>query len=137
VKRIVWMAWSAAGRRHGHDPQVAVAEVLLTGLSFGRRLMFPSPALDTRSPAMRFPLACILLFVAAYVAVSGTPANAIDIFVAPGGDDANAGTQDKPLATITKARDAVRQLIAAGLKSDVHVYLCAGVYRLKEPNRSV
>ena len=86
---------------------------------------------------MRFPLACILLFVAAYVAVSGTPANAIDIFVAPGGDDANAGTQDKPLATITKARDAVRQLIAAGLKSDVHVYLCAGVYRLKEPNRSV
>ena len=82
---------------------------------------------------MRFSLACILLFVAAYVAVSGTPANAIDIFVAPGGDDANAGTQDKPLATITKARDAVRQLIAAGLKSDVHVYLSAGVYRLKEP----
>ena len=80
---------------------------------------------------MRFPLACILLFVAAYVAVSGTPANAIDIFVAPGGDDANAGTQDKPLATITKARDAVRQLIAAGLKSDVHVYLCAGVYRVR------
>jgi hypothetical protein len=33
VKRIVWMAWSAAGRRHGHDPQVAVAEVPLTGLS--------------------------------------------------------------------------------------------------------
>ncbi len=82
---------------------------------------------------MRFPLACVLLFVASYVAASGTPANATDIFVAPGGDDANAGTQDKPLATIAKARDAVRQLIAAGLKSDVHVYLRAGVYRLREP----
>jgi hypothetical protein len=33
-----------------------------------------------------------------------------DFFVAPGGDDANPGTKEKPFATLTKARDAARQL---------------------------
>ena len=40
---------------------------------------------------MRFPLACVLLLVAFSVAVVGTPATATDLFVAPSGDDANAG----------------------------------------------
>jgi hypothetical protein len=82
---------------------------------------------------MRFTHVCVLLFVASCLVVTGTPATATDLYVAPGGDDANAGKQDKPLATIAKARDAVRKLIAAGLKSDVNVYLRAGVYRLNKP----
>jgi len=56
-----------------------------------------------------------------------------DFFVAPDGSDANAGTQEKPFATIARARDAVRQTIAAGLKSDINIHLREGVYQLIEP----
>ncbi len=63
---------------------------------------------------------------------AGAPA-AIDLYVSPDGSDANPGSKEKPLATITKARDAVRPMIAAGLKAPVNVYLRGGTYRLDEP----
>ncbi len=62
-------------------------------------------------------------------------AQAADLYVAPNGDDAAAGTKQKPLATLAGARDAVRKLIAADggtLKKPVAVYFRGGVYRFKE-----
>ena len=56
----------------------------------------------------------------------------IELFLAPDGDDSNPGTADRPLATLTAARDAVRRLIAAGLDADVTVFIRGGTYRLQE-----
>jgi hypothetical protein len=49
------------------------------------------------------------------------------IYVAPDGDDANAGTIDKPLKTIAKARDLVRTKNSA-MTADLTVYLRGGTY---------
>ncbi|MCE5326863.1 MAG: alpha-L-fucosidase [Planctomycetaceae bacterium] len=50
--------------------------------------------------------------------------------VAPGGDDAGAGTSEKPFATVARARDAVRQLRKASPRPQdaVTVYLHGGEY---------
>jgi hypothetical protein len=56
-----------------------------------------------------------------------------DFYVAPDGNDANAGTAAKPFATVAKARDAVRALVAAGLNKDVTVLVKGGVYELPAP----
>lgn len=42
------------------------------------------------------------------------PAPGREFFVAPAGDDANPGTEERPFATLERARDAVRALRAAG-----------------------
>ena len=49
--------------------------------------------------------------------------------VAPQGDDANPGTQDKPFATLGRARDAVRQVNGV-MTGDIEVVLAGGTYRL-------
>ena len=81
---------------------------------------------------MRTFLASILLLIVSSPSFAAAPA-AVEFFVAPNGSDASPGTREKPFATIAKARDAVRPLIAAGLKSPVNVYLREGTYRLNEP----
>jgi hypothetical protein len=48
--------------------------------------------------------------------------------VAVDGDDANPGTKSKPLATLSRARDAVREAKKAG--ESITVYLRGGEYRL-------
>ena len=53
--------------------------------------------------------------------------------VATNGDDANPGTKQKPFATLSAARKAVRELIASGLTADVTVLIGAGAYQLDEP----
>ena len=58
---------------------------------------------------------------------------AIELYVSPNGNDANPGTQAKPLATIAAARDAVRGLIAGGLKENVTVQIGGGIYRIQQP----
>ena len=61
--------------------------------------------------------------------------NAAEFHVAPTGSDANPGTADKPLATLEKARDAVRASKAANggkLKEAVTVVLHGGEYVLKQ-----
>lgn len=70
-------------------------------------------------------IGCFALF-------AGEATNA-DFVVAPDGSDANAGTPAKPFATIAKARDAVRALVAAGLKKDVTVLIRGGTYELAAP----
>ena len=81
---------------------------------------------------MRTFLASVLLLIVSSPSFAGAPA-AVDFSVAPSGSDASPGTREKPFATIAKARDAVRPLIAAGMKSPVNVYLREGTYRLNEP----
>jgi len=61
--------------------------------------------------------------------------HAEDLYVAPKGNNTNPGTKEKPLATLTGARNAVRKLISAdggGLKKPINVYFRGGTYRLKE-----
>jgi hypothetical protein len=54
-----------------------------------------------------------------------------DFHVAPTGDDANPGTAEKPFASLARARDAVRKLLAGGPR-DVTVLLRGGRYELAE-----
>lgn len=55
------------------------------------------------------------------------------LWVAPGGDDANSGAEDAPLATLRGARDQVRQLKQDGLDAPVVVQFASGVYQFSEP----
>ena len=79
---------------------------------------------------------CILLLAAALAVGFGPrPAQgAVEIHVAPQGNDANPGTAEKPLASPRAARDAVRALRkrdpAAGT---TEVVFAAGTYYLREP----
>lgn len=53
---------------------------------------------------------------------------AADIYVAPGGNDSNPGSKDKPLATFEAARNKVRSIRGA-----VTVFVRAGTYYLAKP----
>jgi hypothetical protein len=58
---------------------------------------------------------------------------AIDLFVSPSGDDAAAGTETRPFASLTRARDAIRTLKrSGGLGSPLTVRLRGGEYPLTE-----
>jgi hypothetical protein len=63
------------------------------------------------------------------VQITITPVG-IDLFVAPTGDDANAGTREAPFATLERARDALRALRATGPLPDggAVVWLRNGLY---------
>ena len=63
---------------------------------------------------------------------SAGPSFGADFFVSPSGSDTNAGTKEKPFATLERARDAVRVLIRDGLKEDVVVHVAPGTYFLKK-----
>lgn len=59
---------------------------------------------------------------------------AADFYVAAGGNDTNPGTREKPLATLTAARDAIRKLKAGGpMKEAVTVQVGEGTYFLEGP----
>jgi hypothetical protein len=61
-------------------------------------------------------------------------AKAVDFYVAASGDDTNAGTKEKPFATLTRARDAVRELKSQGpLDGPTRVIVADGNYTLREP----
>ncbi len=68
----------------------------------------------------------VLLMLAALPAVA-------DVYVAPDGDDAHAGTKEAPFATVARAREAVREQIAGGAAGEITVFLREGVYTLTEP----
>ena len=74
----------------------------------------------------------ILLFMPVWAKAGEQPA-AGQFFVSPAGNDTNLGTSEKPFASLTRARDAVRQVIASGLRGDVRVLLRRGIYGLSEP----
>jgi hypothetical protein len=51
-------------------------------------------------------------------------------FISPAGRDENAGTKDKPFATLEAARDAVRKLKKSGAypANGINIYLRGGIY---------
>ena len=55
------------------------------------------------------------------------------LHVSPHGSDTSPGTEDQPFATLSRARDAIRKKIEAGLRSDLTVFLREGRYFLEEP----
>ena len=73
---------------------------------------------------------CLAIFL--LLALAG---NGADIYVSPKGSDANIGSKDQPLATVTaalrKARE-LRRLNDASLKNGIHIILRGGVYVLHE-----
>ena len=72
------------------------------------------------------------LFLSALVAVPAL-AGAVDIYVAPQGNDSNPGTKGAPLATVTKARDVIRGLKESGrTDAQITVHLRQGTYFLKD-----
>ncbi len=61
-------------------------------------------------------------------------ASAADFFVAPHGDDANAGTAEQPFATLARARDAVRAAKERDpIDGRVRVHVAGGDYTVNEP----
>jgi len=68
--------------------------------------------------------------------LTGTMADAGEdrtFHVSPQGHDGSPGTQERPFATLARARDAVRGEAKAGLQRDITVLLRGGTYGLKEP----
>lgn len=62
-----------------------------------------------------------------------TPPAQADVWVAPDGSDDNPGTRARPLATVSQAQDAVREMRKTGLpKGGVTVWLRGGTYGLKK-----
>ena len=57
------------------------------------------------------------------------PKTAVEFFVAPDGSDVEAGTKDKPFATLARARDAVR---AANKEGGATVWVRGGRYRVTD-----
>ena len=68
-----------------------------------------------------------------FIALAANHASAEDFYISPTGDDANPGNPEKPFATLSRARDSVRQLTAKGLQTDVTVHVHGGTYRVNEP----
>ncbi len=59
---------------------------------------------------------------------------AADFYLAPSGDDANPGSKEQPFASLSRARDAVRELKSAGpLTEPVRINVSGGVYSITEP----
>ena len=57
---------------------------------------------------------------------------AAEIYLAPGGSDANPGTKERPLATLSAARDAARNL-KARTQEPISVLVRGGTYRISQP----
>ncbi|MEI6501222.1 MAG: right-handed parallel beta-helix repeat-containing protein, partial [Armatimonadota bacterium] len=58
---------------------------------------------------------------------------AVALYVAPTGKDEAAGTLERPFATVERAREALRELRAAGeLTGPATVYLRGGTYALSQ-----
>ena len=51
-----------------------------------------------------------------------------DFYVAPRGDDTQAGTEAAPFATLARAQVAARTVVAQGLKADLSVIVRGGTY---------
>lgn len=77
----------------------------------------------------------VLLFASVFASMVSAKENdppPVDFFVAPNGSDNDPGTKEKPFATLTRARDAIRQLKRINPDRDFTVVLLGGVYRLNE-----
>ena len=73
-----------------------------------------------------------MLGAAFFLWASSLGADYGDFFVASGGDDGGVGSREEPFATVARARDAVRELVARGLEKDVTVLIREGTYYLRD-----
>jgi hypothetical protein len=78
-------------------------------------------------------LVCFYLICALLHIVTVGSAWAADFVVSTTGNDNNPGTEEKPFATIERARDAVRRKIAQGISENITVLIRGGVYYITEP----
>ena len=70
------------------------------------------------------------------VAACTIPAGAETVYVTTDGRDTNDGSMDAPVATVTRARDILRERKAAGAMTEpTTVLIAGGTYRLDEPLR--
>jgi len=74
----------------------------------------------------------LVLFGAAIASAQDSPAAPADFYVAVSGSDGNPGTLEQPFATPERARQAVREKIAQGLKQPVTVLFRGGRYALEK-----
>lgn len=74
---------------------------------------------------------CILILFGLLL-FTGCTTNSVDFYVATDGSDYNNGQLDAPFASLTKARNTIRELISQGYKGDVTVHIRGGIYRLNE-----
>lgn len=85
---------------------------------------------DSRPVGRRLPY----LLIALLVPLVAAPLMAAEWYVAPGGNDSAAGTQTAPFATLTRARNAIREAKKDGkLTEPVTVWVAGGTYFLSEP----
>jgi glycosyl hydrolase family 141/parallel beta helix pectate lyase-like protein len=56
-----------------------------------------------------------------------------EFYIAPTGNDENPGTLAEPFGTLERTKDAVAQKVAAGLNSNLIIFLRGGTYELEEP----
>ena len=80
-------------------------------------------------PIRVFLFCCVLVLTA----VPGRAADAIRLYVAPDGNDANPGTAVAPFATLQRAQQAVRALRSVDGRPPATVYLRGGEYSLDAP----
>lgn len=83
----------------------------------------------------RIPVLCLLagICVGGCLSAGAVRADDVELYVATHGRDDNPGTAEMPFATPQRARDAVRERIAAGLTGSVTVLLGGGTYFLERP----
>jgi hypothetical protein len=113
-----------------------VIEDALIGCRNGRVTSAPRSASFTanhRIAVVALALALGSLGLVARPAPAGAASSPSRIWVASGGDDNAAGTQDAPVATLTRARDLVRSARADDPNRDVVVEVGDGVLRLDRP----
>jgi hypothetical protein len=71
-----------------------------------------------------------------FACIMSLSVQAADIYVAPGGSDANPGTKDKPMATVAmalrKARE-MRRLKDPAITNGIHIIVENGLYTFAEP----
>ncbi len=73
-------------------------------------------------------LALVVFFLQAF----GVVCAETSVYVATDGSGGNPGTVEKPFATISQARDAVRKMIKTGLTQPVTIFVRGGRYQLDE-----
>jgi hypothetical protein len=83
-------------------------------------------------PVETWPLSCAAELVFSVMKKRSNMPTDADFYVATDGEDGNFGTEEKPFATLARARDAVRQLRKAGVERDVVVLIRGGSYQLYE-----
>ncbi|GDY14885.1 hypothetical protein LBMAG53_37630 [Planctomycetota bacterium] len=83
---------------------------------------------STPCPAARFGVIIAILVQMCQIQVL-----AVEIHVAPSGDDGHPGTVAKPVKTVEVAQRNMRALIKAGLTGPAEVVLHAGTWRVTQP----